>query len=691
MEEQPNLKERRIKDATSARTLWRRLRVASEPRREKWTQVQNQLDGAPPFSNAELVESGQGWRCNINFRDAASTLEQVLVSYWRLLHDTTNLAAVTVLTQDDPNAERWEQIFQTNFNRFNEDWGADYVRNYLLFSQNHVAFGVGVAFWNDGETARWEAVRVGEIEVAKKAKASVEKLSVLGIRQEMEYEDLWALVSTEDAKANARQRGWNTDEVEKLLWMELLSRENGRDPATFGPADALEMQREVRNNSFGMTTGLDPIRLVHLLVKDTDGKITRYIFAEGVDSNKDFLFDDSSAGARPDCMNHTVAAIFFDAGNGDWWGTKGFGVKNFQLATVTNRLKSRAVDRTMIDGLTFRDMEEGGRETVPITNIGPFTFLPKNVEQVPHYPTGRSILETIEMLDAQNSYNNSRYRDQGRQIAQTDTATQANILANLQSQVDVANATLYLRQMAQNIFAEQFRRLRLKGSEDEDAVNFKKRCVAMGMPEKVFHDAEISVRTGADPGAANLALQGQKAIEALGLPDANKRWLQEKYVAATFGAQAVSKALRPVDATTDLAAVRLALIENSEMGQGIPMPVDPQDNHAAHVPQHIQPLEVIVNNHDVSGRIDQNALVALQFAIPHLDAHFEYLKRDKLQEAVFKEFWPRFTAVRSAAEGIFRMVEKMHNDHVQQQQQGAQPGFSPAAQVGASSPQPAAY
>ena len=401
----------------------------------------------------------------------------------------------------------------------------------------------------------------------------------------------------------------------------------------------------------------------------------------------------SGSDNRPESMNEVMAAVFFDAGNGDWWGTKGFGIKNFALATVQNRLKSRAVDRTLLDGLNFRDMSEGGRETVPITTIGPFNFLPKDVEQLGSYPTGRSILETIELIEGQTSYNNARYKDQGKQIEQSETATQANIIANIQSQVDVANATLYLRQIARNLFVEQFRRLRMRGNPDQDAKMFKKRCVdELGMPEKIFHDGEITLRTGADPGAMNLMVQGDLAMQGINLPDANRRWMQEKWVTSKFGAQAVAKALNPEDATSEIKSARLAMMENTDMGEGNPLPVDPQDNHAAHAPVHLQPLEVIVHNHAATGKIDPNGLIALQNAVPHLEAHFEYLKADKMQEKLFKELWPRFTEVRSGAEGIFKMVERMHNDAQQnggvapdQPAGGAQ--MNPAAMVGAGTPQ----
>ena len=673
-------RERCIRDAKAARALWGRLRTSSQPRRERWATIQNQLDGAPPLSNSELIANGQGWRCNVNFRDAASTLEQVLVSYWRLLHDTTNLAAVTVQDKKDPNTERWAQIFQDAFNLFNDDWGADYVRNYLLFSQNHVSFGVGVTFWNDRFSPRWEALRVGEIEVPAKAKASIDKLKIVAIRQEMEPDDLWELIKTPEKRATAAQRGWNPAEIDRLLTV--VMRDPGERSSPVTPGDVLETQRALRNNTLGATAGRDPVSLIHLVARDSDGRITRKIFAETEEDAGEFLFDDYGA-ERPESMNEVIAAVFFDAGNGDWWGTKGFGQKNFQMSSVLNRLKSRGVDRTMIDGLTFTDTQDGSRETVPITNIGPFNIIPSGLVQVPSYPTGRSIIETIEMLESNQAFNNARYRDQSRQIAGTDTATQANILASLQSQVDVANATLYLRQIAQNIFREQFRRLRLKGNTDPDAKAFFKRCVTdAGMPEEVFYKSEIFIRTGAEPGAANMTLRGQKALELAQLPDANRRWWQETYVAANFGAQAVAKALNPEDAREDIKSARLAIMENSDMGEGNPLPVDPQDNHAAHVPVHIQPLEVLVHNFDVTGQIEPNAMIALQLVLPHIEAHLNFLKGDKLHEEIYRDAWPRFTAVRSAAEGIFRMAEKMHN----QAQTGGQPQRMDAA-VGAGAPQ----
>lgn len=680
--------EKRIKDASEARTLYKKFRTDSEARRKSLARVINQLNGGRPFDEAALVKDGQSWRCNINFRDASSTLEQVLVSYWRLLHDSTNLAAVNVHTQN-PNADAWRSVFEDNFNRFAEDWGDGYVRNYLLFSANHLTTGVGSVFWNVETSPRWEAVKVGNMDLDAEAKADVTSLEIVSIREKYTISKLWELIRTPAKLAAAEAIGWKAADLRKVLWHAI----KGSDKPENG--DYIAVENQIRNNSLGVSASVGQITLVHSYVREFDGKISTYIFRPDCDK-AGFLFDNSSKEKRPEDMRQLLACVFFEAGNGEFWGVKGFGQKNYQVATILNRLKSRAVDRTLLDGLNFIDKSEGGMAQMPVTNIGPFNILPPGIEQIPTYPTGTVILETISMVEGGQNQNNARYRDQSQQIAGANTATQSTILANLQSQVDVANATLYLTQIARNIFAEQFRRLRMRGSTDPDAVAFKKRCVEEGgMDPEFFHTAEISIRTGADPGAASTALQGEKAKELIsfsGDPNVNNRWAWEKYISANFGASAVKRALNPVNALGDISATRLALMENSDFGEGNSLPVDPKDNHVAHLPAHIKPLEVIVHNFESSGQVDPNSVVALHNVIPHIEEHFQYLKADVTKKQYYQQLWPQYVSLRNGAVSILKQVERMDSDA---QKPGFVPpgaaagpgGVNPQAAIGAAAPQ----
>jgi hypothetical protein len=671
---QNELTEKRIKNLEEARALLGILEKDALVRKEGFAKVTNQLNGGKPLDDEQLIKLGQGWRTNCNFRDASSTLEQVLIGYWRLLHDTTNLSAITV-HDDDPMAETYAQIMSENFNRFIDEWGDGYVRNYLLMSTNHVAFGVGTGFFNDPKSPRWEVVRVGDLNVPPRAKADTESLQFVMIDQEMEISDAWKLIRTLKKEAASRKMGWNPDALRQLLWYKI----NGNDTRPL-PGDFVKIEDNIRDNELTMTNRHGPMRIIHLYVKEFDGKISTYIFARDIHHGAEFLFDNSDKESRPETMRELLFNIFFEAGNGLFWGSKGFGQKNYQLMTIVNRLKSRAVDRTLIDGLNFRDTSDGGLTNIPIVSVGPINVLPKELEQIPAYPHGSTITETIEMLDYQTNSNNARFRDQSKQIEQADTATQANALSAIQSQVDISNATLFLKQIAM-LFSEQFRRLRMRGNDDPDAKKFRDRCIEEGgVPEEIFYDADITVATGADPGAASIALRAQYAKEGMMMaatdPDFNSRWFKEIYVSAHFGASAIKKALKPVDATSDIAAQRLAILENDSMGNGHPIPVDPTDNHAAHVPVHLQPLEMIVMKFKTTGQISPDAFPALINAIPHLQKHFEYMENNKLMDPIRKQLWPRFTAVESAARGILSQLQKID---AQARQQGMvqTPGGSP--------------
>lgn len=676
------LEEKRISGVHEARTLWGRQRNDSSIRRLGWATVLNQLNGGKPMSDKELAESGQAWRCNINFRDASSALKDVLIAYWRLLHDSTNIAAVTV-HDAGPQTTRYEAAFQEAFTRFLGDWGEEYVMNYLLFSFNHVGFGQGTGFWSTAKSPRWDVVRLGDIEVDERAKASVKSLTTVSILQETTVQDLWEKFRTPAAAKAAEAAGWNREVV-----LNVLNRHINGESKLYPVQDLIKIEDQIRNNSLFVSMQKGPIQIVHQFIKEYDGKISTYVFdplsesevetagTEAKEGDKErssgFMFDNSSIEARPESMARVLFTVFFEAGNGLFWGSKGFGQDNFQRACIQNRLKSRAVDRTILDGLNFTDETDGGLTQVPIMQAGPINVLPKGLTQVASYPTGNTILQTIEMLDNQIDSTNTRFQQNSQEVAEAPTAKQGQLVAGMQASVDVANASLFLRQVAANLFTEQFRRLR-SGSDDPDAVAFKKRCLVV-MTEEVFKDAEITVRTGADPGAASPAVQAGAARELVGMandPNVDVRWAWEKYISSTFGSSAVKSALRPLDDMGDVAGTRFAMIENSELGQGIPLQVDSKDNHAVHVPAHIQPLMTMVQNYKQTQKIDPSSIVALQYAIPHLQSHFDQMQLDRTMDGLRKQLWPQFTQIRSIAEGIMSQVQQLHNQALAQR--GQQP------------------
>lgn len=642
------LTDRRIGTAEGAKTMYDKMVTANGPRRRRMSQLLNQFNGGKPMNQKLLDDKGQSWRANLNFRDASSTLEKVQVAYWRLLHDSANLCSIT-LHSDNAKADSHAKIMEAAFNQFHEEWGPGYVLNYLLFSLNHLLHGKGLAYFRELNSPRWTAAQATEVLLPEDTPADVEKFECIAIEQKHTLEFLWKLIRDESARNTSKQLGWNVSQVKKLIHKVMREETGGQSEE-----DWVEIENRLRNNSLGESNVFPAIKVVWFLTMEHDGKIAKTIFDPNGDG-QEFLYDDFGKNHRYDSMRECLSCVFFEVGNGQYHSVQGFGEKNYALASATNRLKSRALDRTMLDGMTFKDIQEGTRETLPITNIGPFTVLPNGLEHVQMHTSGQTVFEAIGMLENQSNWNNSQFKDGSQQIERSKTATQARILANLQSQVDVANSTLYLMQIGWTLFSETLRRLRKEGSRDPDAERFQKYCIDNGVPEEILYNAKASTKTGADPRAASAALQAEIARELMmqrGNRHVNDRAVTEAFVSNTAGADAVKKLLHPEDQLEDRGSIRLAMLENTSLGDGVPIPADAGDNHPVHIEGHLTPLQAMVDQFQDTGQINPDNIIALQTTIPHVSEHFEYLKQDEQMKEVYQMLWPKFTSIVSMAESM---------------------------------------
>lgn len=693
-----HVNERRISKPSHARTINNRMDEDAKKRDSATIHIRGQLNGAQPYDQAQLTQTGQGWRCNVNFGDAASMLERQDGNYWKMLHDAANLITITMHVPDLKKT-KWEQAMQKNFKRFiMEDWADDYVRNYKLFSYNHLAFGVGAATFNDMDSPRWKAVRHGDYKIPERSESSVNSLEMVMVKHEMTVSDLWELIRTDKKKEASEKRGWNIPAIRKYLHNHLDGKRS--EPSE---TDLMEMEDDVRNNSFGISMGARPCSLMKVLIKEFDGEVAQMIFdphvgqdADGADEQ--WLFDNYQSKNRAKEMKQHFTAVFFEVGeNGQWHGVKGFGHKNYQVAMILNRIKCKIVERMMVEGLNFKDKSNGARTTIPITNIGPYNFLPEDVEQIPSYPGASTAADALGMVENTQNWNNAHFRNNTQQIERTETATQARILSGLQADVDVSNATLYLFQIANNLFIEQLSRLRRKSNPDPDAKKFIERCIKDGVPPEYLHDAECSVRTGADPGSASAALRAEVAFTLVGMrnhPLVKDREALVEWVANTLGGWAVDKFIVEEDQLGNETEVRVVLIENMAMSEGYNMPVSEYDDHVVHIENHLPALEQIIQQSQeaIAGAMPQdqemptsmdgnaagfmlqpNDMITFEAALPHLEQHFNLLKQDEILQEDYQRLWPIYSQIVSAYQGLAQQTEAQAmrlNEQRQLQDQG---------------------
>lgn len=644
--------ERRIKDVASARKVYTRFASDHSARLKTYAQVSNQLEGGRPFDPAALERDGAAWQTNVNFGDAASAFDRTYLPYWKMAHDVPNKIAVTVHSRS-PDSDKWAKAFAEAYDLFLGDWGADYFSQFMLFTSDFVRFGPGYTMWPDGETPRFRHVRVENILFPKREKSNPDNWTVVAIEDELTASDLWGKLRTPKSRERAEYAGWNAKAVELALALA----KNGNGAASGN--DFTRIQDEIVSNDIAVSCEWAPTEIVRLFVKEYDGEICCYIFAKNAEVTE-FLYESKTFAKT---FRHIIGPVFYSLGRGGLiHSIKGFAVKNYYFSMLTNRMKSRLMDAaTFTMGINFQKTTDTPDEQPPVENYGAVNVFPPGLTQMNVYPQVAQAESIIGLLERNQSENNAMYREQRNQISETDTATQANLLASMAAEMGTATNSIYLAQLGENIHSECFRRLRKKDSTNEDAKKFVRRCNERGIPRNVIFGAEVTVNTGAAASTASALVRDGIFRELMGVartPGFNGRWIRENYIANKLGAAAVGKALLPEGTESEPQARKMAMLENSVLAQGIPLPVDPNEPHFEHCDEHLKPLEQIAFGYKQAQKITPEAVAALMTALPHVKAHFEFLQQDETRKDAYKQVWPRFSMVESIANGIAAKLQQ---------------------------------
>jgi hypothetical protein len=662
--------QRRIKDVESARSIFTRFLADNTLRASTFVQTRNQLEGGRPFNPADLERQGNAWQTNVNFGDAQSARDRTLLPYWRAIHNAPKPATFSI-DSNSPDSGKWEIALAECFEQFLADWGQAYFVNYMRFAKNFVDFGPGMVMWPDEDSPRYEAINVQRVYFPKNCHMDQDKWECVAFVREMSGAELYSKIRNDKAKKDAEYIGWNIDAVKAAIVY-------GQDGTLWDGRDFTKYQDMLVNNDIAVTSKFQPIEVVYLFMRQFSGKIGCYAFTRQSAGN-DFLYSDEEYA---DKFQDFLGVVWYDTGTDAMvHSIKGFGIKNYHFSVLQNRMKSRVCDGAAISmSMNFSRTADMPDESPPVENYGPVNIFPSGLTQFQTYPQFSQGLNVIEMLEQNNAENNSIYREQQQQVGETDTATQAKILASMQSDQTEASMSIYLAQVGENIFSQCFERLR-RSSSDPDAKKFRKRAKAKGVPNDVLNDGDILVRTGASANMANPAVRAMKFQQAMAFSNRagwNTRWFDEQYIADQFGSNAVGKALLPEGENSMPMQRRQAMMENGDFGQGMLLPVDPSDAHPEHIDEHLKPIEGILQQYTQGGgKIDQSKVPAMVIAMEHTGQHFQFLEQDETKKAAFQALYPRFTKIQSVLRGILSRLQKQQQQAQLQQQMGGPPTTLP--------------
>lgn len=648
---------RRFRDVNEARSLFDKWEEDNRLRAATFVQVRNQMEGGRPKDPQVLKRNGTEWETNVNFGDAQAARDRVLLPLWKAVHSAPHAISVTI-DSNAPDSARWQSAFEEAFDSSIEDWGQDYTIQFMRAMKNLVDFGGAPIIWREEDCPKWTAVNFQRLYFPKNTRMSMDTWEAVGLVDEVSAGELWENIRNPNVAESAKTVGWNEQAIKRAIV-------NSSGETQWDGRDFTKWQDLLVNNDIVLSSKFQPIetRIIYVRQfdgdKDKKGKVAKYVFSRNSVTGDDFLFKKEDYA---DSFQDIFGCVWYDTGTDAMvHSIKGFGIKNYHFSVLQNRVKGKIIDAAgFAMALNFTRGTDMPEEAPPVENYGAVNLFPPGLQQLQYYPQFSQGMQVVEMLEQNQSGNNALYRQQQQQIAESDTATQANILAMQQGEVTEATMALFLAQVGESYFTPMFKRLRRKGSTDEYAKAFQRRCREKGIPEEVIFTTEVRVKAGTSAGMANPVVRAQKfqrGLSLINMPGVNARWFLENVISAEYGSQAVNKALLPPGVDSNPQQRRQAMMENALFGQSMPLPVDPSDAHPEHIDEHLKPIEPLIMQYQNTGQIDQAAIPALVMTVEHVGQHLTYLQRDETKRDIFAQLKQRFMTVQNITKGIVAKLQ----------------------------------
>jgi len=667
----------RIKDPDSLHAVYLKLKQADDINARNRAEVDAMFDGAAPYDDNVLKQSGMGSRCNLNFGEAETLLESALAGYVDLINSVENLVSVSVKEPDAQKKSDYEQIISEGFTRMLREWD-EFSFKHVLNSTFFIKHGVSVAYFEDEYDWRWQISKIGDFLLPRRTFASEEMVEIAVSPRIMRAHELYSFIKDEERAADL---GWDVEQVKKAIIA------NTGSQNTYHVTDWERYQEDLKSNDLFVAHGSgSEVRVIHAWVKEFDGTISHYIsLADG--SNEEFLYAKRNRFRR--ACDAFVTFTYGVGTNGFYQAIRGLGYKIFPHVQVSNRMRCQFVDGAMLStSLLIQPDSEESLENLAFEYLGPFSVLNAGVnvidKQLPNI--GQNAVPVLQDMQQQLQNRAGSYQTTSGNPNPTER-TKFEVQAQLQGEARLTTG-------AMNLFYEPWNRLlraAFKRATREDYLaaerggesiqTFRRYCTSRGVPLNVLFNnvEEINAVRSIGAGSDQLRLVAMdEMMQMIGqFDEQGKQNVLRDRLAVRVGYDRVS---RYVPAKPDARPVidqKIAELENAAMSQGKQIQIAPNENHFIHASVHIPDIQQTAQAVQQQQMDPQQAVAYFQVAMPHATAHLEQIAQDASRK---QEYGQLKKALQQAGEIAQQTAEKVQAQQAQAAQAGQQQGPSPEDQ-----------
>ena len=660
-------KTRRIKDAKSALAIFNRLKDADANSALQRARIDGMFDGASPYDQGKLNASGQSQKTNLNFGEAQRLLDISLSAYVDLYSSLEKFVNVKGTLGEDAQRHEWEDTVSSEITQLLKSW-PEFHSNYLRLCTTFIKHGVGVAYFDSPEGWQFRVGSFEDILIPRQTPASEEAIDISVIRRSYHLHELNNFIK--DPKAAAKV-GWNVGEVKRVMTKNVTTTGRGYGGGTTD-SEYEALAAQLKNNDLLIGVENPTVSVLHFLVRETDGTLSHYSCVES--SPEKFLYEKPS---RYQSAEEAYVLFTYGVGsNGTYHSIRGLGQRIFSHIQTSNRLRCQMIDGAMISSAVMLQPESSrALEELDMTFFGSYAVLSPNVniieKAIPNLsqavqPALEDMQNQLAMnTDTQSPYGpnqSSPYRNKDQVVSDMDVSTQ---LSGAALNLFYASWGRLLREVVKRI---------IKSPKDKRISDFYKRCESRGVPKEFINSLDTArtkaVRAIGDGSRAN-RLASLRELNAISgsFDEVGRANLTRDIVSTRVGADIADRYAPQVDVPRETVDNKIAMMENTTLNQGQPMPVLSSELHGTHLPIHLEPFSQIIEGLN-TGQVDpMQAMPVLQAMYQHVAEHTEFASGEPALEGLVGQAKQVLQYGEEMINNTAKAMQKEERDAAQGQQQ----------------------
>lgn len=661
----------RLTSANVAQQIYWNLHQANLGRNNYGAYLQGICDGNPPYRQSSLRASGQGWRCNVNWRESKARKDAAKTPYYSLFADGPTYVEAS-LSEKDPasplSSVDAAGIITEELHPMLEEWSGFDMGVWQMLD-SFVGFGRGWLYWPMSDIWHFDPVPWWKVRFPDGTNVDPAKWTLFSIEHNFDPVTLNGYVKDE---ATARAAGWNPARVRQAI-----EAATPYDPQS--SQDQMAVQQMIKDQDIQLMYRTGTVQAASIFVREFDGTWSRMIVEVGIQANDidlgegDWLYYKRGVASS---IHELVAPFIFEVETGSINGLSGI----LQLITDSVRVKTRVlceqVNNTFLRSTVLLQAQNASSRVKSglITVGGGVTLIPEGMVVQPSTIVGdiQSTMVLNEQLGRELDVNSGVFRPQMEKPSGNPEPLGATQLRVAQASVLTNSAVNRFLQQLDWFYTELYRRACLSQSGSHPAAKaakaFQKRCKDRGVTDKQLKAATVratrTIGNGSPAMRSQLTTELAQLIPVLNLGQRGRENLAKAIIAAR-GGQAMVDRLKPIEDAQNVPTSqdREATEENGMVKIGNQVFVCEGDDPIVHLQHHFEAGFAALQSVQ-QGAPAHDAASFVQGILPHIQQHMAGLQRKEDVKAATK----MFKQLSQGLKQLMAHIQQSQPDPAQQQQ-----------------------